>query len=432
MELKLPEIVKGKKIALAVSGGTDSMALLWLFKTCYDGEFYVVNVEHGIRGEASLSDSKFVEEFCFKHNIAFKGFSVDAPKYANEKRISLELAARELRHAIFKNEVENGFCDFVATAHHANDQAETVLLRICRGTGINGLKGILPLKGYLIRPLLSYTKAELSEFLKENGIPHQNDETNEFDNVTRNYFRLNVIPKIEKKFPSFSNSVARLVRSATEAEDFCRSLIDEPTSVNGGFKIFAPFKHPYLFKKEIAACFSKLGVEQDVEERHFDLILSLALEEAGKRLDMPFGVSVYKESDGLTFQKKAIVDSVSVPFEKVLSDGYKGVTFSIEPFDGSRRIVADGLVCDFDKIPKTAVLRHRQDGDKFTKFNGGTKNLGDFLTDKKIPLRLRENLLVIADENDILLIIGVEISDKIKIDENTKYVLEVKGENNVR
>lgn len=429
MKLKLPEIAENKKIALAVSGGTDSMALLWLFKTEYKGSFYVINVEHGIRGEASVSDSRFVEDFCRKHEIEFKGFCVNAPEYAKEKRISLELAARELRHAIFSAEIEKGFCDFVATAHHKNDQAETVLLRICRGTGIYGLQGIAPVKNFLIRPLLNYSKTELSEYLSENDIPHCNDETNEFDNITRNYFRLNVIPKIEKKFPQFCDSVTRLTRAATEAEDFARSLIDEPIkTTSGGYKIKMPFKHPYLFKKEIGLCFEKSGVIQDVEERHFELILNLASDSNGKRLDMPFGITVYKESDGLAFEKKNDKESLVLPLSNIFTDSEFGRFFKLSKVDEK----TDGLKCDWDKIPKTAVLRYRKDGDKFTKFGGGTKNLGDFLTDKKIPLRLRDNLLVIANENDILLIVGVEISDKIKIDENTKTVLSVKGENNVR
>ena len=117
-----------------------------------------------------------------------------------------------------------------------------------------------------------------------------------------------------------------------------------------------------------------------------------------------------------------------MPLSNIFADSEFGRLFKLSKVDEK----ADGLKCDWDKIPKTAVLRYRKDGDKFTKFGGGTKNLGDFLTDKKIPLRLRDNLLVIANENDILLIVGVEISDKIKIDENTKTVLSVKGENNVR
>lgn len=430
MELKLhlPEAAENKRIALAVSGGTDSMALLWLFKTEYKGDFYVINVEHGIRGEASISDSKFVEDFCKKHDIPFKGFFVNAPEYATENHVSLELAARELRHKIFADEIKNDFCDYIATAHHKNDQAETVLLRICRGTGIYGLQGIAPVKNFLIRPLLEYTKSDLAEFLKENDVPHCNDETNEFDNITRNYFRLNVIPKIEKKFPKFADSVARLTRAATEAEEFARNFIDEPIKTYGGYKIIEPFKHPYLLKKEIGICFEKLGVIQDVEERHLDLILNLCNDLCGKRLDMPFGVTVYREGDGLAFEKKAESDSVEIPLAQIFTDERFSDVFKLIKKDDAET----GLKCDWDKIPKAAVLRYRKDGDKFTKFGGGTKNLGDYLTDKKIPLRLRDNLLVIADENDILLIVGIEISDKIKIDENTKTVLSVKGENNVR
>lgn len=430
-----------KKVALAVSGGADSMVMLYLFIKEYKGEFFVVNVDHSIRGISSVSDSDFVEEYCKQHSVKIKRFKVDALKLAKEKKISLELSARLLRREIF----DSLDCDFVATAHHKGDLAETVLYRIARGTGLSGLKGIVRQTGKFIRPLLDFSKEEILDFASKYNIPYVTDETNLIDDADRNFLRLNVLPLLKERFPSFENSVYRLALAALEADDYLNGVISEPIKTEDGYMIKKPFKHPFLLKKEILLCFKLLGVEHDVEERHLNAIVKLTENVSSKRLDMPYLVTVYIEKDGLVFTKEGYGDRpllCGIDFKEGinLSEALKNeklkeeLSIKVLSADEFKSEFESGklkgaLYCDLDKFPSGTVLRFRRDGDSFEKFGGGTKSLGDFLTDKKFPARLRDKLLVFAAGNDILLIKDIEISEKIKLDFNTKRILVVGGKN---
>lgn len=430
-----------KKIALAVSGGADSMVMLYLFMNNYKGEFFVVNVDHSIRGTSSVSDSDFVEDYCKKNGVKIKRFKVEALGYAKEKKISTELSARILRREIF----ESLDCDYIATAHHKGDLAETVLYRIARGTGLSGLKGIVWQTEKFIRPLLDFSKEEILDFAAQNNIPYVTDETNFSDEADRNFLRLNVIPLLKERFPSFENSVLRLALASVEADDYLNGVISKPVKTEGGYMIKKPFKHPFLLKKEILLCFKLLGVEHDVEERHLNAIVKLTKNSNSKRLDMPYLVTVYLEKDGLVFAKEGYGDRpllCGVDFKEGinLSEALKNeklkeeLSIKVLSSDEFKSEFKNGkpkgfLYCDLDKFPSGTVLRFRRDGDSFEKFGGGTKSLGDFLTDKKIPARLRDNLLVFAAGNDILLIKDIEISEKIKTDFKTTRILVVGGKN---
>lgn len=430
-----------KKVALAVSGGADSMVMLYLFIKEYKGEFFVVNVDHSIRGISSVSDSDFVEDYCKKNGVKIKRFKVDALGYAKEKRISTELSARILRREIFVSLD----CDYIATAHHKGDLAETVLYRIARGTGLSGLKGIVRQTGKFIRPILNCSKQEILDFAAQNNIPYVTDETNLIDDADRNFLRLNVLPLLKERFPSFENSVLRLALAAVEADDYLNGVISEPIKTEDGYMIKKPFKHPFLLKKEILLCFKLLGVEHDVEERHLNAIVKLTENVSSKRLDMPYLVTVYLEKDGLVFAKEGYGDRpllCGIDFKEGinLSEALKNeklkeeLSIKVLSSDEFKSEFESGkpkgfLYCDLDKFPSGTVLRFRRDGDSFEKFGGGTKSLGDFLTDKKIPARLRDNLLVFAAGNDILLIKDIEISEKIKTDFKTTRILVVGGKN---
>ena len=366
---------------------------------------------------------------------------MDALGYAKEKRISTELSARLLRREIF----DSLDCDYIATAHHKGDLAETVLYRIARGTGLSGLKGIERQTEKFIRPLLDFSKEEILDFASKNNIPYVTDETNFSDEADRNFLRLNVLPLLKERFPSFENSVLRLALAAVEADDYLNGVISKPVKTEGGYMIKKPFKHPFLLKKEILSCFKLLGVEHDVEERHLNAIVKLTKNSNSKRLDMPYLVTVYLEKGGLVFTKEGYGDRpllCDVDFKEGinLSEALKNeklkeeLSIKVLSSDEFKSEFKNGkpkgfLYCDLDKFPSGTVLRFRRDGDSFEKFGGGTKSLGDFLTDKKIPARLRDNLLVFAAGNDILLIKDIEISEKIKTDFKTTRILVVGGKN---
>lgn len=438
------------RIALALSGGRDSVALAHVLLSS-GADFFAVHVEHGIRGQNSLNDAEFVSRFCKERGIELKTFSVDAPAFAESEGLTIEQAARELRYRIFGELLEKGECDYVALAHHADDQTETVLMRIFRGTGISGLRGMAAVSGGYIRPFLSVSRAQIDEYVKENKLPYVEDETNSDTAYTRNFLRQEVA-RIKQRYPALNDAVARLVRHACEADDFIRSYVPAVEEKDGEVRIaISELKLGLPAKYAVTDACRKLGVYQDIEERHFELVFRLAECENGKRIELPHGITVHKDGEflvfapspvaGLTSKGRAYDGNGGVGGSENLAEGIAfprseyaevcGVVIS--KVDLSKAEFGGGaLYADADKIPDDAVLRTRREGDVFTKFGGGTKSFGDFLTDRKVPLRKRDGIVVCASGNDILFAVGVEVSDKVKIDNKTKNIIKITEDENVR
>lgn len=415
------------KIALGLSGGRDSMALANALKEV-GADFFAVNFEHGIRGESSVSDSLFVKNYCEKQNIELLSFSFDVPKYAQEHRQTTEQAARELRYAFFENLVKEGKCEIVAVAHHADDLAETVLMRILRGTGVRGLIGMKEFSGVYWRPMLDLTRERINEYVEENKIPFVEDETNAVCVYTRNFLR-EEIKRLKERFPSLEESFLRLSRNAAEVNSLIEDLTPMPVVVGGEAEISISKMaalHDTLKKCYIRRACEAVGVMQDIEEKHYALVFSLAERENGKKIELTHGLNVHRDNDFLVFEKKEeCVLTFEIPFA---GESVEGVV-ACEKTCGLPKIIANReLFVDGDKIPTDAVLRNPKIGDVFPKFGGGTKNLGDFLTDKKIPLRNRKELIVCVSKSrpkDVLFIVGVEISNALAVDGNTRNILKI-------
>jgi tRNA(Ile)-lysidine synthase len=188
-------------VAVALSGGRDSMALLhMLLSVLPKNRLKAINVEHGIRGEESLLDSKFVASQCKALCVPLLTYSIDCVKEAKKQKLSIEQVARKLRYECFYDALSKGKCDKIATAHHNDDNIESVLFNLFRGTGLKGLIGISDnLSDKIIRPLLDVSKDEINEYIKKHDIPFVKDSTNDDDKYTRNFIRLNIIPKIKRK-----------------------------------------------------------------------------------------------------------------------------------------------------------------------------------------------------------------------------------------
>lgn len=424
-ELDLP-FPKKAKIALALSGGRDSVALAHAFSE--EGvDFFAVHVEHGIRGENSLRDRRFVEEFCKDRAIRLEVFSVDALSYADETGLTVEQAARELRYSVFGKLIAERRCDYVALAHHADDQTETVLMRIFRGTGIRGLKGMSPISGSYVRPLLRYSRADIDEYVAAHGLPYVEDETNADTAYTRNFLRAEIV-RIKERYPSLNDAVARLAHHADETEKFIAEFLPPLRSDGREARVaFAVFERPAVGKRAVYAACESLGVRQDIEERHFALIEGLSACENGKRIELPHGITVHKEGGDAVFSAKQ-EEEPQAETPLFLPDGSlaspQGAKLeAVSPADID---FSDGaLYADVDKIPSDAVLRRRREGDRIRKFGGGSKSFGDFLTDKKVPLRKRDGIVVCATGGYILFAAGICVSEDVRIDASTKRAVKI-------
>ena len=429
MQIDLTKFVSNNQtVAVALSGGGDSMALLnYMLNESkkYQIKVIAINIEHGIRGEESKSDTEFVKNYCKENGVSLLSYSVDCVAYALKHGLSVEQAGRILRYQIFNTAIQEGKCDKVATAHHKKDNFESVLFNLFRGSGLKGLAGIEEnFENKIIRPLLSVSKEQITDYLEKNNIPYVTDQTNFDDKYTRNAIRLNILPEIEKVFPEAEKSVYRFSQIARLEDEY----MQEQTFKHINFfenkvKIQLPI-HNALLSRATVLALKHLGIEKDWEKSHIDSVLALANLDNGKMAHLPKGVIAVKEYDKIVFYKDLKSTDLVIPFN-VGEITFNNKTLLIkeknQPID-----LKNGLFADKDKIPVGAVIRTRRDNDKFTKFGGGTKSLSDFFTDKKIPLLQRDSIPLLAFDSDVLAIFGLAISDKIKVDEKTKTIIELK------
>ena len=422
-----PFKLNNKIVAVAVSGGLDSMSLLHYMQSNakhYNFKLVAVNVEHGIRGESSINDSLFVAEYCYKNDIPLFSFSVDSVQKAKTDKLSIEQSARILRYECFYQAIADGKCDIVATAHHRGDLCESVLLNLFRGTGIKGLSGIKSIHDdKIIRPMLNVGKDEIELYAKDNNIPFVTDETNFSDEYTRNFLRLNVIPKIKEVFPELEKSVERLSGIAKAEDEFMDECARTAVKIKDGVASIPVDTHDAVLKRAVIIALKGLGLEKDWAKTHADAVCGLKNLENGAKVYLPNYLYATREYDYIVITENTEKNYEQIPFSYGTTQfgEYKIYTQTA----GRDVDLKSGFYCDLNKIPSTAIIRTKRDGDIFTKFGGGTKSLGDFLTDKKIPLRIRERLPVLADGNVVLCVFSVAVSDKIKVDDNTQTIIKL-------
>ena len=423
--LKGTDFEKSRVVGVALSGGRDSVALCHALLTA--GENIVaINVEHGIRGERSIADSDFVKDFCEKYGITLYSFSVDVPSYAKEYGYTIEQAARFLRYAKFEEAIESGLCDVIALAHHGGDQAETILMRILRGTGTAGLVGMKELRGRYVRPLLHYTRVDIDEYIKANGLSYVEDETNADETYTRNFLR-GEIARIKARYKDLEKSFERLSKNADEIEEYVESVLPKIDVKDGEMLIkTVDCVNSFVLKRLVLKGAKALGVGQDVEEKHLEAVVALASGENGKMLNLAHGLVAVKDENGIVlFVSQGEILQIEKPFSFGCREDFGVNIEEIESISEAELKDGKALYIDVDKLPKGAVLRRRRDGDFIKKFGGGRKTLGDFLTDKKVALRTRDSLVVIAKQSEVFAVFGVDVSRVVKVDENSKNIAKL-------
>ena len=435
--IKKHNLIKaGETVAVACSGGKDSMALLhylWNNRKEIGCNVVAVNIDHSIR-ENSADDSAFVKNFCNKNNIEVYSFKVNALQYSEDKKLSIEQGARECRYKVFEGVIAKGIANKIALAHHMQDQAETILLNLFRGTGIAGASGMDYIRDDIfIRPMLNTAQTAIMAYMGSNEIPFVEDETNNDDEYNRNYIRNKIMPLLRSRWQGVDKSLANFGNNCREDERYIQSTISADSIIveDGLARVNASyFVYPdsYVFRLILTAL-KKIGVTTNVETKHLKMIKSMAVEaENGTKISLVNGISVIKEYNFITFTNRRIkTSSKTYTFTKGKLDisGFGLIdTITTRKFEMEKYT----HLIDAGKLPKDAVWRFRKDGDMFEKFGGGTKSLSDYLIDKKVPVRLRATTPVLAVGNEILVIAGVEISKKLKVDKDTKvaYGINVK------
>lgn len=425
----------GEIIGVACSGGRDSISLLHYLNSVredLDIEVVCININHSIR-ETSDRDSRFVAEFCQENRIRCYKFVIDSYNLARTRHLTLEQGAREGRYEMFRALIKKGIVDKIALGHHISDQAETVLMHILRGSGLSGASGMaMSSEGIFIRPMLNIPRKAIDEYITENGLSYVEDETNADSTYTRNFIRNEILPRLEEKYPNCQENLANFGNICRKDDEYIESLVTlDAVVVNKEQKIVKLPRNYFVYpepiiNRMIRRAFNEIDIYADIESKHINMIKALAqMGENGSKISLPNKIFAVCEYDYITIYKKVPkTNSQAWAFKsgKIKIDGL-GTLVIKRTTDPS--IKEGSLKFDAEKLPKGVMWRFRKDGDVFEKFGGGTKKLKSYLANKKVPLRLRDNIPLLANENEVFLIAGVEISEKIKIDEKTKHIYEV-------
>lgn len=406
---------KQDKILVALSGGADSVALTRILITLgYHCEAAHCNFE--LRGEESDRDEDFVRNFCRSLNIKCHSIHFETRRYAAQQSISIEMAARELRYNWFSKICEESDCQVVAVAHHKDDSVETMLLNLIRGTGINGLLGIRPKNGNVVRPLLCASRQEVVAYLHRMNQTYVTDSTNLEDEYTRNKIRLNLLPLMEEinpsvkdgliKTSSYLNDISKVYQQAIK-ESIDRIFITPEKEISIEKLMNEPAPQALLFE-----VLSPLGFNSTQVEEVYGSLNG----QPGKRF-ISSQWQVVKDRDLLLIEKvKTANDKPQIIFEEVL-------------FTKEFVIPKDKNTACFDanKFKGVISIRKWEKGDYFIPFGmKGKKLVSDFMTDSKFSLLKKEQQWVLSCNDQIAWLIGERTDNRFRIDDSTQKVIIAK------
>lgn len=443
---------KGDGIVLGVSGGADSVCLLQLLyeaKNEYDLKLYVVHVNHGIRGEEAKRDAAFVEALAKEKSLPFFLVEKNVPKYAKENKLTEEEAGRMLRYQIFEQIRKEKNATSIAVAHHKDDQAETVLFQLFRGTGVRGLAGMAPKKDSIIRPLLFAERKEIEVYLQEKKMSYCQDSTNEEVEYSRNCIRHEILPKIEKEINGKARShIADSAKKVAQWRQYMEKqgeiFYEKIVTKREEFLVDIPAfqKLDVVIQDEVLRklFLQWIPAAKDIGQIHYDKVKALIEGENGKRITLPQRVIVAKRYEQLVFMREEITKeknrislTCEIPSKHIVENDGGIYEISLELWnrgDLPTKIPQKDYTkwFDYDMIKSGLVLRNPQPEDYFSLGNGKTKKLNRYFIDEKVPREERVNHLVLAENDHVLWILPNRISEAYKVTENTKRVLVVTKE----
>jgi len=442
---------KGDKVIVAVSGGPDSICLLHLLNQLskqLEITLIVAHVNHCLRGVEADKDQEFVHNFCEDFKIECYSKRIDVNKIAEINNVSGETAGRDARYEYF-NELKDKFkANKIALAHNANDQAETIFMRIIRGTGLEGLTGIKPVRDHVfVRPLINITRNEIEEYCSINNIIPRIDKTNLETIYTRNKIRLELIPYIEKNFNSdIINGLIRLGDTAKKDNDFIEKQVElsykkhchiKPEKVI--IKSEAFNEDEAVLSRIIRRTFLEVnGNLYNFEKIHIYDIINIQKQGTGKEITLPGAINAINDYGDIIITKEKKSSEVEkykftlhIDEENRIQHIGKNIALKVLDYDKKLNFTDKPNIrnFDFDKIKGDIVVRNRKDGDKFIPFGmKGTKKLKELLIDLKVKKSERSKIPLICFGEDIAWIVGYRISDKFKITDSTKHILQIKLE----
>lgn len=440
---------EGDGVVVAFSGGGDSAALLHLLAALAPElkiKLFACHLNHKLRGAEADGDARFCRDFAGRLGVPLYMKDFDLPAAAEKRGLNIEEAGRIARTAFYRRAMRHFGANKAATAHHMNDQAETFLINLLRGSGGTGLSGIAPvIDGWLIRPLIECPKKDIEAYLLENGIEYRTDSTNSDRSFTRNRIRLSLIPLLEKEYnPQAVSAIcqaAEIIRAGDElsaelGDAFYKNIAvpswDSISLDRALFTVLPVHLKRILIRKafsQIAGSGRRLTFAQTE-----DIILADRSGASGARFSLPFNLEAAVGDDKIAIhlpekegKKEGFEYSITIPAEIEIKK--TGGRWRAELRDYSeplfKEISADNSagIFDAEKLADTITVRSRREGDRMQPLGmSGTKKLQDIFTDKKIPRRLRASMPVFESGGDIFWIPGVASGEKFKVSNETKKV----------
>lgn len=416
-------------VVVGVSGGADSMGLLHYLDSIKDDKglkLVVAHVDHMFRGQESEEDMRFVQHQCEKRNLPFESEQIDVAAYQRDRKLSPQVAARECRYAFYEKVLEKHGAGILALGHHADDQVETILMRLGRGSSMAGYAGILPKRPYgngvMIRPFLSITKADIMEFLKLHEVPFRHDPSNDKDAYRRNRLRHHVLPLLKEEFPGLHERFQAFSEQVQENEQYIEASIEKEWNDVIISKVkdrVILSRKPLLF---MAKPLQRRGIQlilnylynneipPSLSSIHIDNLLSLLeSEHPSGRLHFPHGLQVIKSYNEctLTFDMdendtayKCLLEvpgNVTLPTDDI-------ITSEIRTHHKPSDVKENQAVIDLSKVALPLHVRTRLEGDRIKlKGTNGTKKIKSIFIEGKIPIQQRNTWPLIVDANNEIL-----------------------------
>jgi len=434
-------IFSGMHVCVCISGGMDSVVLLWMLyrmREELDIRLSACHFNHMIRGEEADQDEAFCCELCLRLSVPFYCGKANIPALHKNNNLSVEETAREARYAWFQKLAEEHRFDRLATAHHKNDQAETVLFRIIRGTTVSGLCGIPKARDCFIRPLLCLDKSEIEHYASGMSIDFRLDSTNFEEQYTRNYLRHSVLPMLKKINPSVINSVARLSAYATDDETFLQSMLPTYTAIQDVSNLPMPIIRRTVARNYLHFCGKKLCYP------HIDQICSALSANKQTKIGLPnnmtavinFGSFYFEQKEGLSTQ--TIDNGILTEGTQYCCGGRVKISLYRSDLstprqqdtncDGSQEFVynlSTEIPLSFTHICGMIEYRSRQQGDRLF-LRGVNRSVKKMFSEQKIPRHLRESIPVFYDEQGIICIPFIAVSDRAYSSrKDAEYILRV-------
>ena len=419
---------KQSKVLIGLSGGPDSMVLIHaLVQLGYN--CIAAHCNFHLRGDDSNKDAAFVSKWCKENDIPLFVIEFDTNEYAATNKISIEMAARELRYNWFEKLRIEQSADVIGIAHHKDDSVETILINLIRGTGIKGLTGIPIVNKRIVRPLLAVSRSQIMEYLSVNKVPYVTDHTNEEEMYTRNILRLKVLPIFEKINPSVKNSILTTANNLKETEKIYDGYISNAINavLNNNLIDIEKLKQTYSPQSVLFEILSPMGFTSSV------------VEDIANNLDSIPGKMYHAENFRLLKDREHLVISNNKEEERedkgylIYDDTIEinlpfSLTINREEYTPKFEILKNRAVlhCDIDKLTFPLTLRRWREGDWFVPFGmNGRKKLSDFFSDNKFTLFQKEETWVLLSQNNIVWIVNHRADNRFRITDTTKTVYTI-------